>query len=129
MSQNRILFATSLSVVAAAIRKCWQSMDKGGNYPSCTNILVESDIALIKRVILQHKHGSTAEHLGLIFSIDAEDQDLLEFFSTNRYSSVIDHGVLTNARVILETPWLCSHEVFKEKYLPVEWKFLLEEEV
>ena len=127
------LFHTKLSTCASAIRQCWQSHDKGGCYVSPTDNIEASDISLMERIILKHKHSSTAEHLVLTVSLSLNDIAYPEivFFIANPYSvcttlNDVDYVITTNARVLIE------HQdklpVFISKATPTSWRFLFEEQ-
>ena len=127
------LFHTKLSTCASAIRQCWQSHDKGGCYVSPTDSIEASDISLMERIILKHKHSSTAEHLVLTVSLSLNDIAYPEivFFIANPYSIVtsiddFNYVITTNARVLIE------HQdklpIFISKATPTSWQFLFEEQ-
>ena len=129
----QLLYHTKLSTCASAIRQCWQSHYKGGCYVSPTDNIEASDISLMERIILKHKHSSTAEHLVLTVSLSLGDIAYSEivFFVTNPYSIFTsiddDHFVITtNARVLIE------HQdrlpMFISKATPTSWRFLFEEQ-
>ena len=129
----QLLSHTKLSTCASAIRQCWQSHDKGGCYISPTDNIESSDISLMERIILKHKHSSTAEHLVLTVSLSLGDIAYPEiiFFVTNPYSvctmpNDTDYIITTNARVLIE------HQdklpMFISKATPTSWRFLFEEQ-
>ena len=129
----QLLSHTKLSTCASAIRQCWQSHDKGGCYVSPTDSIEASDISLMERITLKHKHSSTAEHLVLTVSLSLGDIAYPEmaFFISNPYSIVtsiddFNYVITTNARVLIE------HQdklpVFISKATPTSWRFLFEEQ-
>jgi thymidylate synthase (FAD) len=69
MIQVQLLAHTPLSIVSAAIRQCWDSFDKGGNYPEPTDHIVVKDKELIDRVANKMKHESVKNHATLTFQI------------------------------------------------------------
>ena len=58
----KLLSYTPLEVINTAIRTCWDSHDKSDN-------LGEKDLDLMKRVLLQYRHDSCAEHCVFNFFI------------------------------------------------------------
>lgn len=78
---------TPLSICVEAIRTCWDSHSKGGCYPVPTDSLHDSDKELTKRIILKHKHGSTAEHLSYNFQIEGISRACLQELARHRMSS------------------------------------------
>ena len=128
------LFHTKLSTCASAIRQCWQSHDKGGCYPTPTDDIELSDVSLMERIILKHKHSSTAEHLVVTVNLSFGEIPYypeMAFFISNPYSIVtsiddFNYVITTNARVLIE------HQdklpVFISKVTPTSWQFLFEEQ-
>jgi thymidylate synthase (FAD) len=78
---------THLSSCATAIRKCWASQSKGGCYPTPTDDISQSDQDLVKRIILKHKHSSTAEHLFYRFDISGISRACLQELARHRLAS------------------------------------------
>ena len=129
----QLLSHTKLSTCASAIRQCWQSHDKGGCYTSPTDNIELSDVSLMERIILKHKHSSTAEHLVLTVSLSLGDIAYSEivFFIANPYSvcttlNDVDYVITTNARVLIEHQ--SKLPVFISKATPTSWQFLFEEQ-
>lgn len=65
----KILTHTPLSVCSHAIRQCWDSFDKGGDYPEATDSIIEADKALIDRIGNKAKHTSVKNHINYSFEI------------------------------------------------------------
>jgi len=76
-----------LSICVSSVRTCWDSHDKGGCYSEPTDEINEADKGLLQRVILKHKHASTAEHLVYNFSIFDVSRALLQELSRHRMAS------------------------------------------
>ena len=79
---------SSLSTCVRAIRTCWDSHEKGGCYTEPTDNILESDKKLLARVVLQHKHGSTAEHINYSFDIDGISRACLQELARHRHASM-----------------------------------------
>lgn len=79
---------SSLSTCVRAIRTCWDSHEKGGCYTEPTDNILESDKKLLARVVLQHKHGSTAEHITYTFDIDGISRACLQELARHRHASM-----------------------------------------
>jgi len=78
---------TPLSIAVTAIRTCWQSFKKGGQYSEPTDKIIQSDIDLIKRVVKKFKHGSTIEHLVYTFQVDGISRAVLQELVRHRIAS------------------------------------------
>lgn len=129
----QLLSSTKLSTCASAIRQCWQSHDKGGCYPTPTDNIEPSDISLMERIILKHKHGSTAEHLVVTTLVSKDDlpESEIVFFFTNPYSvaditTADDYVITTNARVLIEHQ--SKVPAFISKCIPDSWQFLFKDQ-
>jgi thymidylate synthase (FAD) len=85
--QTELIFYTPLSVATQAIRTCWQSFEKGGCYTKPTDNLVDSDIALIERIVKKYKHESTIEHLNYTFGIEGISRACLQEVARHRMAS------------------------------------------
>jgi len=85
--QTELIFYTPLSVATQAIRTCWQSFEKGGCYTKPTDNLVDSDIALIERIVKKYKHESTIEHLNYTFGIKGISRACLQEVARHRMAS------------------------------------------
>jgi thymidylate synthase (FAD) len=66
----KLIQHSSLSTCVQAIRKCWNSQDKGGCYTTPTDDITEKDKELIHRVGNKNKHKSTLEFLDYVFDIN-----------------------------------------------------------
>ncbi|MRJ02111.1 MAG: FAD-dependent thymidylate synthase [Epsilonproteobacteria bacterium] len=76
-----LLHYTPLTVVAHAIRTCWQSFDKGDRGGP-------RDRELIDRVGNKYKHSSTLEHLVYTFYIRGISRALLQELARHRIASL-----------------------------------------
>jgi len=76
-----------LSICVNSVRTCWNSHDKGGCYNKPTDEINEADKNLLERVILKHKHASTAEHLVYNFRIFDVSRALLQELARHRIAS------------------------------------------
>lgn len=79
---------SNLSTCVRAVRTCWDSHDKGGCYTEPTDDISDSDKKLLSRVILKHKHGSTAEHLVYNFTINGISRAALQELARHRHQSL-----------------------------------------
>jgi len=75
-----LLQHSSLDIVIASIRKCYESEDKG-------DYLGHKDMALIRRVI-ESGHTSTIEHCFFTFNIDGVSRGLLQELARHRHASL-----------------------------------------
>lgn len=75
-----ILQYSSLDIVIASIRKCYESEDKG-------DYLGPKDMALIRRII-ESGHTSTIEHCFFTFEISGISRGLLQELARHRHASL-----------------------------------------
>lgn len=65
----RLEHYTPLSICSHAIRKCWDSFDKGGAYLEATDNIIDADKSLIDRIGNKAKHTSVKNHINYVFDI------------------------------------------------------------
>ncbi|MGQ2683402.1 hypothetical protein ACT6CD_08775 [Campylobacter coli] len=114
---------TPLDIAIDAIRTCWDSGCKKDSYYENGNYIIgNQDRALLNRIIHQHKHHSTVEHLCI----------LAEIFNINEhYYNILSNNPFINISK-LERSILCSYNFrtlinlevdldFKLKMMPKEY--------
>lgn len=116
----KILTHTPLSVCSHAIRQCWDSFDKGGNYPEATDDIIEADKALIDRIGNKAKHESVKNHLVVVAKVDDEVKQLIQY---NQFFKVLGNTISYSLTAIQKLQ--ISNED-KLKLLPDSYHYLLE---
>lgn len=108
---------TPLSICTEAIRTCWDSGEKGGDYKKPTDKVIDADKNLASRIINKFKHASTAEHLTYNFHIDGVSRALLQELARHRMASPSVKSTRYTLKELKED--LCGKEVGKwaEKYI------------
>lgn len=79
---------TKLSNACKAGRTCWDSFHKGGCYTTPTDSISKEDKDFLNRIINKNKHGSIAEHLVYIYSIDGISRACLQEVARHRHQSL-----------------------------------------
>ncbi|EHC7803840.1 hypothetical protein JYX50_001645, partial [Campylobacter coli] len=115
---------TPLDIAIDAIRTCWDSGCKKDSYYENGNYIIgNQDKALLNRIIHQHKHHSTIEHLHLSFYIEGISRacydDKTEVLTSNGFKLFKD---LTNGDLIATRNWNGTVE-FQKPYDYIEYDY------
>ena len=116
-----LLHHTPLSIAVTAARTCWDSFNKGGSYECPSDTLVDTDIALLDRLIHKERHLSVVEHCSYSFSIEGLPRYVLIEMTRHRLASYSCKSTRYTLKELKDEKPFVEGDMNKLDYLVYDW--------
>lgn len=124
-----VKYFSPIDISIDAIRTCWDSgTKKDSSYCGKKYVVGDNDKNLLNRIVNQHKHHSTVEHLTILSEVTGNVDEFIKTVQNNKFFTFYKENDTLfcsyNLRSVIDVDMPYNEKL---KLLPQDYKFLMEE--